>query len=163
MLDKSVTAGKTAQGKVAENATGKSAESQTNAAAPKGNETKVVEMQSVENEMQKKQAEIELLKKQLEEQLNKIARKNEIANNREVFLEKKRAILNAEKHLKNDKSFETKDIKISFVYPSQNGNSNYGGESFSISNKSLILKFIEVLIFEIDTKIKEIENELING
>jgi len=138
-----------------------SADSQTNADAPKGNETKVVETQSVENEMQKKQAEIELLKKQLAEQLNKIARKNEIANNREVFLEKKKAILIAEKHLKNENSFESRDVKISFVYPSQS--SRYEGESFSISNKSLILKFIDVLIFEIDTKIKEIETELISG
>jgi len=30
-------------------------------------------------------------------------------------------------------------------------------------NRSLILKFIDVLIFEIDTKIKQIEYELING
>jgi DNA-directed RNA polymerase specialized sigma subunit len=113
----------------------------------------------IENELQKKANEIELLKKQLEEQLNKIARKNEIANHREVFLEKRREILNAEKFLKTEKGFETNNIKISFLYP--NENSRYDG-GFAISNKSLILKFIEVLLIEIETKIKEIENELIN-
>jgi hypothetical protein len=138
-----------------------SAESPINAAAPKSNEIKVVETQAVENELQKKANEIELLKKQLESQLNKIARKNEIANHREVFLEKKRNILNAEKFLKTEKGFESNSIKISFQYPGSNS-SSYGSDSFSISNKSLILKFIEVLIFEIEAKIKDIEYELIS-
>jgi hypothetical protein len=78
-----------------------------------------------------------------------------------VFLEKKRAILNAEKFLKTEKGFESNSIKISFQYPGNNS-SNYGGDSFSISNKSLILKFIELLIFEIEAKIKDIEYELIS-
>ena len=151
MLNQNVTAGGTAQ-KVEKVGVVKNTEKDT--------EMKVVEQQSVANALEKKATEIELLKKQLEEQLNKIAHKNEIANNREVFLEKKKALLNTERHLKKEDTFEARDIKISFTYPSQN--SRYEGESFSISNRSLILKFIGHLIFEIDTKVKEIENELIN-
>jgi len=138
-----------------------SADSETKADAPKGNEIKVVEKQSVENEMQKKQAEIELLKKQLELQLEKIARKNEIANNREIFLTKKREILNVQKLLLQNNDFEVQNVKLSFSYQNSfNGRSQ--DQYFTISNRELILKFVENLLSEIEIKIKQIENELIS-
>jgi hypothetical protein len=103
---------------------------------------------------------IEELKAKLEEQLKTIERKNELAGRREKFLSTKKELRRINIYMKRDLTFESKNIKIVFKAPT-NENSNYSDEVFSISNNDIIRKFIEILSFEIDSKVKEIETELI--
>ena len=100
------------------------------------------------------------IKAQLEEQLKRIAYKNEIANNREKFLETKKDLVKVKETLGRETMFESNDMSIIFKSRVQD---NYSRDSFSISNRALILKFIDCLSGEIDAKVREIETELIVG
>ena len=102
--------------------------------------------------------DIDKLRKQLETQLKKISRKNEIAKNREKFLETKENLEKMQERLKEDNVFDCDYVTITFKATQQNG---YSSDSFLINNKVLIDKFILSLIQEIDNKVKEIECELI--
>lgn len=102
---------------------------------------------------------IEELKNKLEAQLKVVERKNELAGNRERFISTKKELERVKNYLRKEMVFESNYVSVIFKAPT--ANDNYSRELFSITNKSLLNKFIEVLNLEIDNKVKEIEAEII--
>ena len=98
------------------------------------------------------------IKLQLEEQLKNIAYKNEIANNREKFLQIKKELQKIKKHTDELKEYGFDSQDLGLVFKSRSYDF-----SFSISNIALIMKFIDCLDLEIDVKVKEIETKLMGG
>ena len=103
---------------------------------------------------------IEELKKKLEIQLKAIERKNELAGHRDKFLITKKELSKVKIYLKKELVFESNYVSLTFKAPTERN--NYSQDLFSIGNKDLLLKFIDVLDVEINKKISEIETELIN-
>ena len=103
----------------------------------------------------------EALKAQLEEQLQKLSYKNEIANNRVKFLNTKNELKKAKSMLKKETMFESEQVILTFKLRTHN--TSYASDLFSISEKDLLMKFIDILDCEIDAKILEIETKLMVG
>ena len=104
---------------------------------------------------------IEALQATLEEQLRKLSYKNEIANNRIKFLNTKTELEKAKSMLKKEVMFESELVTLTFK--SRTNNTNYASDLFSISERDLLIKFIDILDCEIDAKILEIETKLMEG
>ena len=102
------------------------------------------------------------LKAELESRLSILKHQKQLADHREVFLSKKTDLEKVVKTLlKSVKEFETQNFRLVLK---EKGSSAYNdSDCFGISNPELILKFVRMLVSEIDSKIKAIENELLSA
>ena len=132
-----------------------------------GNLKKVVEIDNKKKETAKSTKaensinEMFSLSEQLENQLKEINRKKTLVDNRNFFILKKEEL----ETCVNDLKTEVKDNKFNterFTLKLARSN-NYREEksTFSISNVDVLLKFVNMLMKEIDTSINGIESELL--
>lgn len=95
----------------------------------------------------------------LEKQLSEINKRKRLADNRQIFLSKKTALLEFRKSIEEEKqngSFDSSKFKISLA------SSHYReDDKISISNIDLILDFMDMLECKIDSYVVAIETELI--
>ncbi|MDR1984084.1 MAG: hypothetical protein LBQ28_04605 [Prevotellaceae bacterium] len=117
-----------------------------------------------ENKTEQKSVEkksITDLQKELAERLQELNYKKKLADNREKFLHVDASLRELQKELKSEEKtgvFETSNSRIIF----QGMKNGYRNEDlFSISNVTLIFKFIEFLRSEIKVKVEEIEAEIV--
>lgn len=105
--------------------------------------------------------EIFSLSEQLENQLKEINRKKTLVDNRDFFILKKEEL----ETCVNDLTTEVKDNKFNterFTLKLARANSYRDEKStFSISNVDILLKFVTMLMAEIETSINSIEEELL--
>lgn len=132
------------------------------------NQKKVVEMDNTSKKESAKSTkaenpmkEIFSLSEQLETQLKEINRKKKLVDNRNFFILKKEELQTCV----NDLITEDKDNKFNterFTLKLARANSYREEKStFSISNVDVLLKFVNMLMAEIDTSINAIESELL--
>lgn len=105
--------------------------------------------------------EIFSLSEQLENQLKEINRKKTLVDNRDFFILKKEEL----ETCVNDLTTEVKDNKFNterFTLKLARANSYRDEKStFSISNVDILLKFVTMLMAEIETSISSIEEQLL--
>lgn len=129
------------------------------------NQKKVVEMDNKKTANSSKAEnsikEIFSLSEQLENQLKEINRKKTLVDNRDFFILKKEEL----ETCVNDLTTEVKDNKFNterFTLKLARANSYRDEKStFSISNVDILLKFVTMLMAEIETSINSIEEELL--
>lgn len=96
----------------------------------------------------------------LEAQLKEIQRKKQLADNRDVFLTKKRNLSEYMKTLKQqaiENTFKSDEFSLNFT-----ARENYSNKTeFSISNPEMLLKFLVFLDAEISNAVDRIEKELL--
>jgi len=94
----------------------------------------------------------------LEKQLEDLTRRKNLADCRALFLAKKESLQNYREHVAADMgNFETKYAKIVFI-----GMSEYGRdeERINVNNPANIVRYIDVLIEDIDLAVAKIETEI---
>ncbi len=129
------------------------------------NQKKVVEMDNKKTANSSKAEnsikEIFSLSEQLDNQLKEINRKKTLVDNRDFFILKKDEL----ETCVNDLTTEVKDNKFNterFTLKLARANSYRDEKStFSISNVDILLKFVTMLMAEIETSINSIEEELL--
>lgn len=106
---------------------------------------------------QPKKLSLEELQKALEEQILSINRKKELVSNRELFKEKLSGLQSYLKKIKEEstKEFDTDSFKLVLV------ESHYREPFLKISNRFIIQKFMEFMIFEITEKIIKLEQLIV--
>lgn len=112
------------------------------------------------NDEPKKNGKIQSITEMLEIQLKEIQRKKQLADNRDVFITKRKNLEDYQKLLQQlaiENVFETEDFSLSFTVK---GDYRHSG-NFSISNPEMLLKFIVFLSDEINKAVQKIENELL--
>ena len=124
-------------------------------------EKNAAKLAALGEEMKKKQSFAEL-QKRLNEELQRLNHKKEIADKRDVFLQCGGKIDEYLKQLREETEFETNLCRLSFEIFEKD---NYGRESFkdfmTVSNTAIVQKFCNVLKDEIAAKVAELENELL--
>lgn len=129
------------------------------------NQKKVVEMDNKKTANSSKAEnsikEIFSLSEQLENQLKEIKRKKTLVDNRDFFILKKEEL----ETCVNDLTTEVKENKFNterFTLKFARANGYRDEKStFSISNVDILLKFVTMLMAEIETSINSIEKELL--
>jgi len=76
-------------------------------------------------------------------------------------LNTKNELKKAKSMLKKETMFESEQVILTFKLRTHN--TSYASDLFSISEKDLLMKFIDILDCEIDAKILEIETKLMVG
>ena len=98
----------------------------------------------------------------LDEQLKVIKHKKKLADNRDVFIEKKSKLLSYQKTLEQQAlngQFVSDEFNLQFTT-----RENYSNKvEFNISNPEMILKFLVFLDTEIEKAISNIEKELLQN
>ena len=124
-------------------------------------EKNAAKLAALGEEMKKKQSFAEL-QKRLNDELQRLNHKKEIADKRDVFLQCGGKIDEYLKQLREETEFETNLCRLSFEIFEKD---NYGRESFkdfmTVSNTAIVQKFCNVLKDEIAAKVAELENELL--
>lgn len=123
----------------------------------KGKETKPKsEAQRKAEELQK---EMERKQKELAECLKVLEAKKELSAKRSTFIDTLDKINTAEEVLNEDDTFEVTNYRLIFA---NSGAPSYREESiFKISNRELLLNFVDFIRDKINKKIAEIEAELV--
>ena len=126
-------------------------------AEKKGKESKPKsEAQRKAEELQK---EMERKQKELAECLKVLEAKKELSAKRSTFIDTLDKINTAEEVLNEDNTFEVTNYRLIFA---NSGAPSYREESiFKISNRELLLNFVEFIRDKINRKIAEIEAELV--
>lgn len=103
---------------------------------------------------------IEETQKSLEIELERLQKKSAMAKHRERFINVKKQLKDVYARLNGEQVFESESVILTFKASS--GDRYSKDELFSINNKMLLLKFIDVLTSEIDLKISVLETELVS-
>ena len=104
------------------------------------------------------QKEMERKQKELAECLKVLEQKKDLSAKRTTFLNTLEQIDTAEDVLKEDSTFEVSTYRLIFAL----GSSSYNySEIFKISNRELLLNFVDFIREKINKKIAEIEAELV--
>lgn len=104
------------------------------------------------------QKEMERKQKELAECLKVLEQKKDLSAKRTTFLNTLEQIDTAEDVLKEDSTFEVSSYRLIFAL----GTSSYNNsEIFKISNRELLLNFVDFIREKINKKISEIEAELV--
>ena len=123
----------------------------------KGKETKP--KSEAERQAEQLQKEMERKQKELAECLKVLEAKKELSAKRSTFIDTLDKINTAEEVLNEDDTFEVTNYRLIFV---NSGAPSYREESiFKISNRELLLNFVDFIRDKINKKIAEIEAELV--
>ncbi len=104
------------------------------------------------------QKEIDRKTAELKRCLEELTRKRAISENRVKFIEALDKLQIAKENIEENDTFEISSYKLTFF------NTEYRYQDnaiFNISNRVILLKFIEFIKVEIDKKVAELESELI--
>ncbi len=96
-------------------------------------------------------------------ELSRLKQQQERAAKRETLVNCKREMKEYCDRLAQTESFEADFCRLSFQTLGEEYSRQNFKDSFLISNPAIIRKFCDILAAEVDTKIKEIEHEIING
>ena len=111
-----------------------------------------------------KRETIEEMQKRLNEELQRLNHKKEVADKRSVFLTCSGKIDEYLKQLQQETEFDTNICRLTFEILEKN---QYGREEFhdlmTVSNTAIVTKFCNALKDEIAAKVAELENELLTA
>jgi len=111
-----------------------------------------------------KRETIEEMQKRLNEELQRLNHKKEVADKRSVFLSCSGKIDEYLKQLQQETEFDTNICRLTFEIYEKN---QYGREEFhdlmTVSNTAIVTKFCNALKEEIAAKVAELENELLTA
>ena len=111
-----------------------------------------------------KRETIEEMQKRLNEELQRLNHKKEVADKRSVFLTCSGKIDEYLKQLQQESEFDTNICRLTFEILEKN---QYGREEFhdlmTVSNTAIVTKFCNALKDEIASKVAELENELLTA
>ena len=111
-----------------------------------------------------KRESIEEMQKRLNEELQRLNHKKEVADKRGVFLSCRGKIDEYLKQLQQETEFDTNICRLTFEIYEKN---QYGREEFhdlmTVSNTAIVTKFCNALKEEIAAKVAELENELLRA
>ena len=111
-----------------------------------------------------KRETIEEMQKRLNEELQRLNHKKEVADKRSVFLTCSGKIDEYLKQLQQESEFNTNICRLTFEILEKN---QYGREEFhdlmTVSNTAIVTKFCNALKDEIAAKVAELENELLTA
>ena len=111
-----------------------------------------------------KRETIEEMQKRLNEELQRLNHKKEVADKRSVFLTCSGKIDEYLKQLQQESEFDTNICRLTFEILEKN---QYGREEFhdlmTVSNTAIVTKFCNALKEEIAAKVAELENELLTA
>ena len=111
-----------------------------------------------------KRESIEEMQKRLNEELQRLNHKKEVADKRSVFLSCSGKIDEYLKQLQQETEFDTNICRLTFEIYEKN---QYGREEFhdlmTVSNTAIVTKFCNALKEEIAAKVAELENELLRA
>ena len=111
-----------------------------------------------------KRETIEEMQKRLNEELQRLNHKKEVADKRSVFLTCSGKIDEYLKQLQQESEFDTNICRLTFEILEKN---QYGREEFhdlmTVSNTAIVTKFCNALKDEIAAKVAELENELLTA
>ena len=111
-----------------------------------------------------KRETIEEMQKRLNEELQRLNHKKEVADKRSVFLSCSGKIDEYLKQLQQESEFDTNICRLTFEIYEKN---QYGREEFhdlmTVSNTAIVTKFCNALKDEIAAKVAELENELLTA
>ena len=102
------------------------------------------------------QKDIERKTKELQKCLADLTRKKSLSDNRTKFIEAIDNLNEAKKNLQEQTDFETNVYRLTFKAGSYNSD-----EIFKISNRFILLQFVDFITEKINQKISEIELDLI--
>ena len=112
--------------------------------------------EQLQAELEEQQREIDRRTAELQKKLKELEEKQELNKNRTRFMETLDNINKCENELLDNNEFETHTCRIKFY------SGNYGErETFTISNKDLVLDFISFMRERINNKVRDIEQQLL--
>lgn len=121
-------------------------------------------IRAAEEADRKRRESLAEMQKRLDEELEKLNHKREIAEKREMFIKCREDIENYIGELEEETEFETSICRLSFERFTKDGLSR---EEFkkvmTVSNTAIVKKFCEAMSAEICAKVGEIENELLTA
>ena len=102
--------------------------------------------------------------KRLDEELERLNHKREIAEKREMFIKCREDIENYIEELEDEEEFETSICRLSFERFTKDGlNREEFKKVMTVSNTAIVKKFCEAMNAEICAKVGEIETELLTA
>ena len=148
----------------AEPKTEKPAEPQQAEPAPAPKEDPAAKVAAFAAALNDKRETIEEMQKRLNEELQRLNHKKEVADKRSVFLTCSGKIDEYLKQLQQESEFDTNICRLTFEILEKN---QYGREEFhdlmTVSNTAIVTKFCNALKDEIAAKVAELENELLTA
>lgn len=134
------------------------------AAEPAPKEDPAAKVASFAAALNDKRETIEEMQKRLNEELQRLNHKKEVADKRSVFLSCSGKIDEYLKQLQQETEFDTNICRLTFEIYEKN---QYGREEFhdlmTVSNTAIVTKFCNALKEEIAAKVAELENELLRA
>ena len=133
-------------------------------AAPAQKEDPAARVAAFAAALNDKRETIEEMQKRLNEELQRLNHKKEVADKRSVFLTCSGKIDEYLKQLQQESEFDTNICRLTFEILEKN---QYGREEFhdlmTVSNTAIVTKFCNALKDEIAAKVAELENELLTA
>ena len=140
------------------------AEPKTEKPAPAPKEDPAARVAAFAAALNDKRETIEEMQKRLNEELQRLNHKKEVADKRSVFLTCSGKIDEYLKQLQQESEFDTNICRLTFEILEKN---QYGREEFhdlmTVSNTAIVTKFCNALKDEIAAKVAELENELLTA
>ncbi|MBO7494537.1 MAG: hypothetical protein J6T87_10385 [Bacteroidales bacterium] len=121
-------------------------------------------IRAAEEADRKRRESLAEMQKRLDEELEKLNHKREIAEKREMFIKCREDIENYIGELEDEEEFETSICRLSFERFTKDGlNREEFKKVMTVSNTAIVKKFCEAMSAEIRAKVGEIENELLTA
>ena len=121
-------------------------------------------IRAAEEADRKRRESLAEMQKRLDEELEKLNHKREIAEKREMFIKCREDIENYIGELEDEEEFETSICRLSFERFTKDGlNREEFKKVMTVSNTAIVKKFCEAMSAEICAKVGEIENELLTA
>lgn len=121
-------------------------------------------IRAAEEADRKRRESLAEMQKRLDEELEKLNHRREIAEKREMFIKCREDIENYIGELEDEEEFETSICRLSFERFTKDGlNREEFKKVMTVSNTAIVKKFCEAMSAEICAKVGEIENELLTA
>lgn len=136
----------------------------TPAPAPMSAEEAAAAIRAAEETDRKRRESLAEMQKRLDEELERLNHKREIAEKREMFIKCREDIENYIEELEDEEEFETSICRLSFERFTKDGlNREEFKKVMTVSNTAIVKKFCEAMSAEICAKVGEIETELLTA
>ncbi len=134
------------------------------AAPMSAEEAAAAAIRAAEEADRKRRESLAEMQKRLDEELERLNHKREIAEKREMFLKCREDIEDYIEELEDEEEFETSICRLSFERFTKDGlNREEFKKVMTVSNTAIVKKFCEAMNAEICAKVGEIETELLTA
>ena len=121
-------------------------------------------IRAAEEADRKRRESLAEMQKRLDEELERLNHKREIAEKREMFIKCREEMENYIEELEDEEEFETNICRISFErFTKDHLNREEFQKVMTVSNTAIVKKFCEAMKSEISEKVGEIETELLTA